>query len=383
VRLVLVVESGGDVMKTWGSVSGRHCLLFLVAVAATACDSGTLQPDLILLARLADGVSPAESLAIGNQLAAQTTAAATSSTDQTCTLAWSAPGTIADCRAPLPTVVPTVPWLQHSGEARDPGEIEYRDPIHIVFADSVYGITLSSTGALKCTGTYGRLVAFRNGVQVAEADNALIDPTDCGADDVTYGVRGNLPPAIQIDSLVIEGVNPWTFPVFGECCGRALLKYTIQFSVVCENTVQAIINEYVTFQVNLEPTCADFDSAGGSLHFQWPELNDDWSDGNPHEPWGMIRQGLLDGLEATRTYYNRGGIRLSSGYRCPHGNDAVGGVANSYHMHGRAADMFSADYPWTEQEFNRLRRAAGRADPAPIELLRWDTYTDHHLHAAW
>lgn len=372
-------------MKTWGSVSGRHCLLFL-AVAVTACDSGTLQPDSTLLARLADGVSPAESLAIGNQLAAQTTAAATSSTNQTCTLAWSAPGTIADCRAPLPTVVPTVPWLQHSGEARDPGEIEYRDPIHIVFADSVYGITLSSTGALKCTGTYGRLVAFRNGVQVAEADNALIDPTDCGADDVTYGVRGNLPPAIQIDSLVIEGVNPWTFPVFGECCGRALLKYTIQFSVVCEDTVQAIINEYVTFEVNLQPTCEDFASDGGSTNFDWSELNGEWQEGNPHEPWGMITAGLTDGLEATRTNYNRGGIRLTSGYRCPHGNTAVGSEAprTSYHMHGRAADMKSAEHEWTRQEFNRLRRAAERTSPEPIELFNWDTYPDdRHLHAAW
>lgn len=32
-------------------------------------------------------------------------------------------------------------------------------------------------------------------------------------------------------------------------------------------------------------------------------------------------------------------IRVNSGYRCPELNSAVGGVANSYHLQGRAADL--------------------------------------------
>lgn len=87
------------------------------------------------------------------------------------------------------------------------------------------------------------------------------------------------------------------------------------------------------------------------------------------------------GLEATRANYNRGGIRLSSGYRCPHGNWNVSGAAQSLHMHGRAADMKSSDHAWTEEEFDRLRAAA--AATGPIELLHWTSYADRHLHAAW
>jgi len=90
----------------------------------------------------------------------------------------------------------------------------------------------------------------------------------------------------------------------------------------------------------------------------------------------------LDGLEATRTNYNRGGIRLSSGYRCPHGNDAVDGVANSLHMQGRAADMYSADHPWTEEEFDLLKAAADATNP--VQSTDWDEYpNDRHYHAAW
>lgn len=113
----------------------------------------------------------------------------------------------------------------------------------------------------------------------------------------------------------------------------------------------------------------------------WSELNGGFSTGNPHNPWGIVRLALTTGLEATRTNYNRGGIRLSSGYRCPHGNAQVGGTQQSLHVHGRAADRYSADHPWTEEEFRPLREAASLT--GPVELLSWSTYPDHHLHAAW
>jgi hypothetical protein len=94
-----------------------------------------------------------------------------------------------------------------------------------------------------------------------------------------------------------------------------------------------------------------------------------------------VTAGLTSGLEATRTNYNRGGTQLTSGYRCPHGNAAVGGAAQSYHMHGRAADMYSASHTWTEAEFNLLKAAADQT--GPVESFSWTTYTDHHYHAAW
>ncbi len=48
---------------------------------------------------------------------------------------------------------------------------------------------------------------------------------------------------------------------------------------------------------------------------------------------------LLDALETIRAQVNRP-VRIVSGYRCPPHNRAVGGAANSRHMHGDAADVY-------------------------------------------
>ncbi len=94
----------------------------------------------------------------------------------------------------------------------------------------------------------------------------------------------------------------------------------------------------------------------------------------------MVKEILTTGLEATRSNYGRP-IATSSGYRCPHGNQNVGGAANSYHMHGRAVDLFSLEsqHPWTEAEFNLMKQAATNT----VESFEWDTYPDHHFHVAW
>jgi Peptidase_C39 like family len=84
------------------------------------------------------------------------------------------------------------------------------------------------------------LIGFREGAEVAQAANVLIAPGDCGADDVTFGIQGSLPSQIEIDSLVIVGVDPWEFEVLGFCCGRARLRYTLQYQPTttrCEVTV--------------------------------------------------------------------------------------------------------------------------------------------------
>jgi uncharacterized protein YcbK (DUF882 family) len=95
----------------------------------------------------------------------------------------------------------------------------------------------------------------------------------------------------------------------------------------------------------------------------------------------MISSSLTSGLEATRSNFGAA-IYLSSGYRCPHGNKDVGGVDNSYHMHGRAGDMFDdSSHSWTEAEFDALVEDVASGT---VELIDdYYYYTDHHLHAAW
>ena len=158
--------------------------------------------------------------------------------------------------------------------------------------------------------------------------------------------------------------------------------------VPCHPDQDALAEEYENpiYQNTLRPNCWDFTSDGGSTNFSWSELNGGWQTGNPHPYWGMIHGNLMQGLEATRTIYNRGGILLTSGYRCPHGNKNINGVLNSNHTHGRAADMYSADHGgrnWSLAECALLRDAAASTSPGPVELLPCDRYEDLHLHAAW
>jgi uncharacterized protein YcbK (DUF882 family) len=50
-----------------------------------------------------------------------------------------------------------------------------------------------------------------------------------------------------------------------------------------------------------------------------------------------IDDGLITRLEKVRTTYGKG-IRINSGYRCPHHNEEVGGKPGSAHMAGLGAD---------------------------------------------
>jgi len=152
---------------------------------------------------------------------------------------------------------------------------------------------------------------------------------------------------------------------------------------------QTLINEYASFPVTLSPVCNDFEEHAPtfwkSTHFQWKEYNGNWQKGNPHPNLGMIKSSLTTGLEATRANYGNQ-IRITSGYRCPHGNAAVDGKAQSFHMHGRAVDIYSveSENPWTEAEFLLLKAAT--VGTGFIETSDWLSYPepeDHHFHVAW
>lgn len=148
---------------------------------------------------------------------------------------------------------------------------------------------------------------------------------------------------------------------------------------------QYLINEYAELSVNLSPSCSDFEEHPAdfkkSPRFTWSGYNGRWLDGNPNPNKCMIKASLTTGLETTRTNYGKE-IVISSGYRSPKGSQSVNGVANSFHMHGRAVDLFSVSAnPWTEAEFNLMKDATIGTNP--IEAFSWGTYSDHHFHAAW
>jgi uncharacterized protein YcbK (DUF882 family) len=54
-----------------------------------------------------------------------------------------------------------------------------------------------------------------------------------------------------------------------------------------------------------------------------------------------VDEDLINALEELRELVNDGPLFITSGYRCPAHNKAVGGAKRSYHMKGMAADVWS------------------------------------------
>lgn len=69
-------------------------------------------------------------------------------------------------------------------------------------------------------------------------------------------------------------------------------------------------------------------------------------------------------------------LSVTSGYRSPEHNEAVGGVENSYHLSGRAGDFVGSVADMQAAE------AWARANGA-VEVLRHDAGSGYHLHVAF
>jgi uncharacterized protein YcbK (DUF882 family) len=75
-----------------------------------------------------------------------------------------------------------------------------------------------------------------------------------------------------------------------------------------------------------------------------------------------LSPGLLERLEALREALGRP-VVVTSGYRCPAHNRAVGGAARSLHMTGRAADVAAA--PDEQARVAEIARAIGLTEVLP------------------
>lgn len=65
-------------------------------------------------------------------------------------------------------------------------------------------------------------------------------------------------------------------------------------------------------------------------------------------------------------------IYVTSGYRCPRLNAAVGGVANSNHMKGLAADIRATGKYLIDREGNRRLYDLARSLRLPVKELLWE-----------
>ncbi len=76
---------------------------------------------------------------------------------------------------------------------------------------------------------------------------------------------------------------------------------------------------------------------------------------------------LANELEKVRNILGAVPIHISSGYRCKELNSAVGGVPNSAHLYGLAADFSAPKYGAVEKIFDTLRASDLQFDQLIIE----------------
>jgi hypothetical protein len=136
-------------------------------------------------------------------------------------------------------------------------------------------------------------------------------------------------------------------------------------NVNCGDQRDTVVQEYVTYAADFIPSCTDFSQYTHSAYFQASELRngDDYS-------WALVRVPLtVDqssgyGLDKWRANYGSSRI-INSGYRNPAHNFSVGGVFDSQHLHGTAADL--RNQMGTTLEYNNMVTAAQNAGSDFIE----------------
>ena len=113
-------------------------------------------------------------------------------------------------------------------------------------------------------------------------------------------------------------------------------------------------------------------------HFTFTEMTD--SDkarelGIDNTPPAWTRQNLValvqNVLDPLREAYGKP-IYVTSGYRCPRLNAAVGGVANSNHIKGLAADIRATGKYQIDCEGNRRLYDLARSLRLPVKELLWE-----------
>jgi uncharacterized protein YcbK (DUF882 family) len=103
------------------------------------------------------------------------------------------------------------------------------------------------------------------------------------------------------------------------------------------------------------------------------------SPGSGHMPYSAFQLFMWNELEDVRSEFDNEPIIIDSGYRCPHGNAAVGGAGQSRHMWGDAVDMHSQG-TWNHDAWLDLQAAAVAAGASFIEPYSQDP---SHVHADW
>lgn len=103
-------------------------------------------------------------------------------------------------------------------------------PVQASFPGLASLITVAGQGAIQCNSTLGVLHAFNmDSVEIATVPLTLIDPSDCGSDNVTFGAEATVSSDSGIAYISIDPPSPATFPVGGGLTGIMSAFYAVQY----------------------------------------------------------------------------------------------------------------------------------------------------------
>lgn len=158
---------------------------------------------------------------------------------------------------------------------------------------------------------------------------------------------------------------------------RGTARGQVQVAAPCGDQRDAMIAEYVTYSVDLLPTCSSFTQSSPTANFTFAVLN------SGTYAWAILTGYLgsgLDGIFAHEPY----AMVITSGYRNPVKANSVNpsSVKTSRHEHGDGVDIatYSNDTQWTTM--HDAAKQWGTPGGTPCMEPR-SVSTNNHLHVDW
>ena len=161
----------------------------------------------------------------------------------------------------------------------------------------------------------------------------------------------------------------------------------------CTDGQLQLAAEYQEYAVTARDVmCSDIKSSGTSKNFTWEQLVGGSRmrgvENGDHWPWGLMSTTTVEGLDAVYdTFYKAFTRRLvvNSGYRCPRGNAAVNGDAESPHILGDSVDIDVEGLGtevMMEEEHKIIYNAVWRSGGTVSDKYKYSTSLSH-IHATW
>ncbi|MBI2796815.1 MAG: hypothetical protein HYX65_08940 [Gemmatimonadetes bacterium] len=203
----------------WSPAAGgpsRRLLLLAALIAAAAVSATCADPARAVRAttnarqRLADGgLTQAESASLRRIIAAGSpTLKFVVPEIGLCTTSYADAGWSGCTEGPSYSLVPDTSPRLYIGSWFSEAEGQWA-PLSLTFPNGVGRFDATSSGYLHCSGVYGELVGYgRTGTVIKRTPMQLIDPEDCGADSLTFGVTGSLEVATADSALFRVDITP-------------------------------------------------------------------------------------------------------------------------------------------------------------------------------